>query len=170
MPDLDLAEEQADEYARRFHQLLSSSPTELTGKDLEAIARVHRDACARLAAAELLSTRAELVTVRAGSDLLGAAIAEYNSIALAATGTVPDMLRGDGTTGHVDWQGVWEQVAELRPHLDAAHKRIGGLEAERDGYTETARQATALGIDQAARIAELEHRVGILEGLDPEHA
>lgn len=61
--------------------------------------------------------------------LLSAGLAEYNSIALEATGTVPDMERGDGTTGYVDWQGVWEQVAELRPHLDAANKRIAALEA-----------------------------------------
>ncbi|MFJ4653789.1 hypothetical protein ACIP5Y_21190 [Nocardia sp. NPDC088792] len=44
----------------------------------------------------------------------------------------------------------------IEPGRARAH--IAELEADQDGYAETARQATALGIDQAARIAELEQQ------------
>ncbi|WP_433568114.1 hypothetical protein ACQP1O_42940 (plasmid) [Nocardia sp. CA-151230] len=55
-----------------------------------------------------------ITELESGNELIGIALREYNQIALEATGTVPDPERGDGTdAGYVDWQGVWEQVAEL---------------------------------------------------------
>ena len=95
--------------------------------------------------AQVSARNTRITELEQGANLMGAALAEYNAIALEVTGTVPDPERGDGTgPGYVDWQGVWEQVAELRPQLDAANKRNAKLENDNATYRAALHDAAEL--------------------------
>lgn len=67
--------DQLDEHVRRLLQIRDTEPIELTPADLEAMAIAHRDGIVRMAAAELLTARTELASLKQDTQQNYAAIA-----------------------------------------------------------------------------------------------